>query len=312
MPHQRTLDLLGLLATGRAMTAAELAEILGTSERSVRRDIAALREDGYRIDAATGPGGGYVSPGGVTLPPLQYTTDEAFVLGLALRALTSLERADAVATAVAKLTSVLPATLAAEVERAAAAIHAAAGNEPRVPLARIAGLARAVAAGCLVDLQHVRGEKAVERRVEPYAVVVFEGHWYLVAYRLDGGWRTYRLDRIVDIHQTTFRFKPRADAPEPVAFVRQQVTAAVYSVMVSAIVEAPAAEVSESFPGRSGSVVPIDARRCRVEVGAGSGSLRWVLLYLLSLDVPFRIIDPPEARAELKRLAELTAVAAAD
>ncbi|MCT1691371.1 WYL domain-containing protein [Brevibacterium sp. p3-SID960] len=314
---QRTLDLLGLLATGRAATSAELAAALGTSERSVRRDIAALRESGYRIEASTGPGGGYISPGGVTLPPLQYTADEAFTLALALGSLTSIgvhERGGAVATTSAKLAAVLPGPLAAEVDRAAAAIHAAAGNEPQVPLARIAGLARAIAAGCLADIHHTRGETTVERRVEPYALVVFGSHWYLVAHRHDtsraDGWRTYRLDRITEVHQTTFGFIPHSSAPavtDPVEFVRQQVTAAVYEVMVTAIVEAPAAEVSERFPGRSGTVEAIDDSRCRVRIGAGTGSLRWLLLYLLSLDVPFTITGPPEARTELERLAATAA-----
>ncbi|MBD8020642.1 helix-turn-helix transcriptional regulator [Brevibacterium gallinarum] len=323
---EHTLELLGLLASGRALTSAELAARLHTSERSVRRDIAYLREHGYRIDAARGPGGGYVSPGGVVLPPLQYTADEAFALALALRSLTSLgvhEQAGAVGTAAAKLAAVLPGPLAAEVDRAATAIHAAAGNEPQVPLARIAGLARAIAAGCLADIRHARGETTVMRRVEPYALVVFGSHWYLVAHRHDtapadtgqpvDGWRTYRLDRITEVHQTTFGFTPRSSAPaatDPVAFVRQQVTAAVYAVMVTAVVEAPAAEISERFPGRSGTVEPIDDARCRVSIGAGTGSLRWLLLHLLSLDVPFTITDPPEARTELAQLSDLAAAAA--
>lgn len=76
------LDLLALLADGTPLRGADLAARLGTSERTVRRDIARLRDRGYRIDSAPGVGGGYVAPRGMVLPPLQLSQDEAFTLAL--------------------------------------------------------------------------------------------------------------------------------------------------------------------------------------------------------------------------------------
>lgn len=55
----RALELLGLLQTYRYWAGAELADRLGVTERTLRRDIDRLRELGYRIGASRGVGGGY-------------------------------------------------------------------------------------------------------------------------------------------------------------------------------------------------------------------------------------------------------------
>ena len=66
----RVLRLLGLLQ-GRAMwTGPELADRLGVTTRSVRRDVERLRELGYPVRASSGVGGGYQLGAGGALPPL--------------------------------------------------------------------------------------------------------------------------------------------------------------------------------------------------------------------------------------------------
>ncbi|MEM9073583.1 MAG: HTH domain-containing protein, partial [Myxococcota bacterium] len=56
-PRDRQDAIVGWLR-GRSCTAAELAERLSVSERTVRRDLATLRERGIQIHADAGPGGG--------------------------------------------------------------------------------------------------------------------------------------------------------------------------------------------------------------------------------------------------------------
>src|SRR5699024_970288 len=85
--HPRVLEVLNALSTGRVLRACDLAVRFNTSERTIRRDIADLREQGYRIDAAPGVGGGYVAPIGAVLPPLQFSPHEAFTIAMALRTL---------------------------------------------------------------------------------------------------------------------------------------------------------------------------------------------------------------------------------
>src|SRR5579872_4394979 len=61
---RRLVTLLLLLQTGRGWTARELAERLETSERTIHRDIAALRDAGVPATGVPGPGGGFRVPGG--------------------------------------------------------------------------------------------------------------------------------------------------------------------------------------------------------------------------------------------------------
>jgi predicted DNA-binding transcriptional regulator YafY len=55
----RVLRLLGLLQSRRVWSGEELAERLGVTTRSVRRDVERLRELGYPVLASKGHGGGY-------------------------------------------------------------------------------------------------------------------------------------------------------------------------------------------------------------------------------------------------------------
>ncbi|WP_228830896.1 helix-turn-helix transcriptional regulator, partial [Nocardia cyriacigeorgica] len=65
----RVLRLLALLQD-RGYTGRELAERLAITERTVRNDIARLRELGYPVHADRGAVGGYRLGRGATMPPL--------------------------------------------------------------------------------------------------------------------------------------------------------------------------------------------------------------------------------------------------
>ena len=55
----RLLELLALLQARRDWPGAELAERLGVSARTIRRDVERLRELGYPVESVSGPAGGY-------------------------------------------------------------------------------------------------------------------------------------------------------------------------------------------------------------------------------------------------------------
>ncbi|XVQ87730.1 HTH domain-containing protein [Microbispora siamensis] len=62
----RLLRLLSLLSTRQSWTCAELAAQLEITERTVRRDIARLRELGYGIESEVGPWAATISGPGPT------------------------------------------------------------------------------------------------------------------------------------------------------------------------------------------------------------------------------------------------------
>src|ERR1700748_3838046 len=91
----RTLRLLSLLQNHRYWPGAELAERLGVSPRTLRRDIDRLRELGYPVRAQRGVDGGYQLAAGAALPPLVVDDDEAVAVAVALHTAAALGAAGA-------------------------------------------------------------------------------------------------------------------------------------------------------------------------------------------------------------------------
>ena len=58
-PAARLLVLLSLLQTPREWPSSELAQRLGVTDRTVRRDVDRLRGLGYPVEASMGAYGGY-------------------------------------------------------------------------------------------------------------------------------------------------------------------------------------------------------------------------------------------------------------
>lgn len=67
----------------RPRTAQQLAARFEVSVRTVERDLGALLEAGVPILTRTGPGGGYALDKAHTLPPVNFTPDEATALAIA-------------------------------------------------------------------------------------------------------------------------------------------------------------------------------------------------------------------------------------
>ncbi|MGW3320820.1 helix-turn-helix transcriptional regulator, partial [Streptomyces fungicidicus] len=109
----RLLSLLSLLQVRRDWPGALLAERLGVSPRTVRRDVDRLRELGYPIAAFKGPDGGYRLDAGSRLPPLLFDDGQAVALAVALRtaAATGAGIREDAARALATVRQVMPARL---------------------------------------------------------------------------------------------------------------------------------------------------------------------------------------------------------
>src|SRR3954471_9449437 len=121
---ERVLRLLALLQRRPVWTGPELAERLGVTDRSVRRDIERLRALGYPVHATAGVGGGYQLGAGTRLPPLLLDDEEAIATAVSLRLAaggTVAGAGEAALRALAKLDQVMPPRLRAEVR----AVHGA-------------------------------------------------------------------------------------------------------------------------------------------------------------------------------------------
>jgi len=224
-PSSRALLLLSLLQTGRAWTAANLAQRLDIADRTVRRDIARLRSLGYDIQSAPGPGGTYHLVPSVKIPPLLLDADEICTLVTGLLVLEA-GSADESAMAVrAKLEQLLPPRLRQRAAATALATHVITPATDQADWKLLGVLAETVAQGQQLRFTYAdqHGHMS-ERQVRPYRHVLRKGTWYLIAYdkqRTD--WRLFRLDRI---HDATSQAAPLdVDVPDfPAASIRDWLT----------------------------------------------------------------------------------------
>jgi predicted DNA-binding transcriptional regulator YafY len=184
-PTARALRTLEILQNRARTTADELAERLGVTERAVRRYIEILREAGIGVEAARGPHGGYRLRRGTRLPPIVFTQAEA--LGLVMAVLdahpAATDTTDSVGSALVKVIEALPEAVA---RRAAALREHVSGTPNRFPTRPDPGttssLVAAIAAQRSVQLEyHSEPGRQWTAEVDPWAVVVRHGRWYLLS-----------------------------------------------------------------------------------------------------------------------------------
>ncbi|TYB40913.1 helix-turn-helix transcriptional regulator [Actinomadura chibensis] len=305
----RTLRLLSLLQTHRYWPGAELADRLGVSVRTLRRDVDRLRDLGYPVEAQRGVDGGYQLAAGAALPPLVIDDEEAVALAVGLQAAAqgSVEGiAESSVRVLAKVVQVMPARLRRRVE-ALRAMTVPAGFGGPSGTEVDASVLTAIALACR-DAERLRfgytaanGDRT-EREAEPYRLVRLGRRWYLVAYDLTRhDWRNFRVDRLSRLDVTGARFRPRdlpaADAAE---FVRAAVDERARSYQVEALVRAPAETVRGRI-GRWCTVEEVDDGNCRVRMT--SDSLDWPSMALGAARADFQIVEPPELRAFMREWA---------
>ncbi len=304
-PTVRLLRLMALLQQRPDWAGQELAEELGVTSRTVRRDITRLRELGYSVDASAGREGGYRLHAGSVLPPLVLTDDESVILAVGLRVATLSgisDRSSAAVSAVAKLEGLLPRRLHARVEALAEDVVSLAGpaGDPADPSV-LAALALACRRGEYVALDYTDAHGRTTRRdVAPLRVVHADRRWYLVAQdvRRDA-WRTFRVDRVDAAEPLGGRVR-FTDPPDPVALVAEAVTVAAYTWSARVRLELPHADAARRVPPTVGQLEPESATTTLLRIGAHD--LDWLARYLVGLVCGLEVLEPPELVDALRRL----------
>lgn len=296
----RTLELLSLLQGRRHWPGRLLAERLGVSARTLRRDVDRLRELGYPVQAQPGLDGGYALAPGATLPPLVVDDDEAMALAVAVQSSLASGQADeAGLRALTKIVQVLPRRLRTRLDAVRGASTPTAWRTPAAaPVDH--GVLTTLALACR-DAERVRfGYRSLDgtrstRRFEPLTLVPLGQRWYLVGYDLDrGDWRTFRIDRISEAAGTGVPFAPRTPPFDDVgAFVRDRVSGGAGGgrLRVEVVVEAPA-EVVRTHVGRWADVHPTTPTTCTMTME--TDALEGPLFTLGSIGAEFTVLAPPE------------------
>jgi predicted DNA-binding transcriptional regulator YafY len=202
MRATRLVSLLLLLQTRGQLTAADIAERLEVSVRTVHRDVDSLAAAGVPVEALRGPAGGYRLAGGYRTRLTGLTGDEAealFAAGMPGPA-AELGLGGELAAARLKLLAALPSELQERATRAQRLFHLDARGwfraEDSVP--HLPALASAVWSGCRVKIRYREGNRVVQRMIDPLGLVLKAGAWYLVAHRV-AGMRVYRVSRVTSV-----------------------------------------------------------------------------------------------------------------
>lgn len=200
----------------RPRSASWLADRFEVSRRTIERDIGALQQTGVPVWAEPGRTGGYCLDRARTLPPVNFSPDEAVAVAVALGGLAGTPFAPAGSTALRKILAAMRDDDATAAHDLAARVHLL-GAPPRVPPVP-AVLTDAISARRVLRLRYTdRAGTATSRDVEPLGFVGSSTGWYLLAWcRLRDGVRAFRLDRADRVTATSERAPHRTVRPEDV------------------------------------------------------------------------------------------------
>ncbi len=305
-PTSRVLTVLELLQSRPSISGPELAERLEMDVRTVRRYITHLQDAGIPIEGNIGRYGGYRLRPGFKLPPLLFTEEEATAIMLGLLGTSWLEIGQspaAVEGALAKVSRVLP--LRARDRLQAMSSHLfffSPHEEARPDVSFVITLSEAIGQRQRIAMDYRSShDQLTHRKVEPYGIIGWDGHWYLVGYCcLRQGYRIFRLDRIQQVEVLAEDFE-RAEEFDCRAYVMKQYGEPSARFHIEVEFQAALFTVQQKIPASYGQ---LSATPTGVLFQSHVDDLEGQARYLMSLNLPFVIHHPPELREALLRLAE--------
>jgi predicted DNA-binding transcriptional regulator YafY len=314
-PAGRALRALELLQAQPGITAAQLGVQLDVTERAARRYVAILREAGIPVESVRGRYGGYRIGRGLRLPPLVFSAAEA--LGLVMAVLDGSHAAadadDPVGAALGKIMRALPENVsrqAAIMRQHASAAPDRGAVRPRTEMT--SALVAAIAAQRRVSISYgSESGRQWEEVVDPWAVVVRYGRWYLLCHsHRAGAVRAYRIDRIQSVTERGEQFR----APDDLDYVDllEQHLGTGWEFETKVVFDAPCDEVARYVRPPMGRLDPAaDGAQCML-TGTTSNPAMYAGEWLAAIPIPFRVEGGPELRAAVAAVAtRLTSALAA-
>ncbi|WP_262384771.1 helix-turn-helix transcriptional regulator [Actinoplanes teichomyceticus] len=303
-PTARALRTMEILQARPGTTAQQLAAALEVTERAARRYVGILREAGIPVESVRGPYGGYRLGRGARLPPVVFTEEQALALVMAV--LDGRPAAgdgdDPVGAALGKVIRALPEGIG----RQAAALRAYAAVAPGPSAARTDPATASALVAAVADRRRVvlayRGPDggAFDDEVDPWAVVVRHGRWYLLCHsHRAAAVRTYRVDRVREVRRTARRCAP-PDGLDPVAALEEHLGSG-WRYPTRVRFDAPADRVAPWIRPPMGRLEP-DGDRC-VLTGSTRNPAMYAQEWLAAVPFGFTVEEGPELRAAVAAVA---------
>ncbi|MCO5730926.1 YafY family protein [Rhizobium sp. SSA_523] len=196
----------------RPVTAAQIAERLEVTVRSIYRDIAALQAMRVPIDGERGIG--YLLRPGFHLPPLMFSIEETEAIVLALGLLERLgdpQLTDAASRLSDKIANAMPAPLRQPL--VAGALHAWGSAMPQPESIALSAVRRAIREEekLAIGYRDEQGRET-ERIIRPIALIYYSQAATIVAWcELREGIRSFRADRVTQCSETARFFRGEGD-----------------------------------------------------------------------------------------------------
>ena len=186
------------------MTAQELANILGTSRRTIYRYVESLRESGFAIEACPGSTGGLRVSGPDKSRGLALTEEESMAILLAGSAVSQngfLPYNDSLDSALEKVRHSLSKSAWAEVQETMPNVSVMVDrlSDSHEVDALLEDVTEAIAHkyGIKITYYSLHRDSSDERQIDPYHLFYQGGAWYVIGHcHVRNDVRTFRVDRI--------------------------------------------------------------------------------------------------------------------
>lgn len=303
MSGTRFVAALLLLQVRGRVTAAELADELGVSVATARRDLDAMAAAGIPVYPQPGRNGGWSLVGGARTDLSGLHADEVHALFRLVGPAAAVS--EEARTALRKLVRALPSTFRDEALRTASTtvLDPSRWGERPAPEASAVGLLQRAAARrqrVSIDYESPRGERST-REVEPWAVIDKGGTWYLLA-GTERGRRTFRVDRIIEVRTSTDTFEGVDRATIDAAWAEVVAEMEDRRSRTRATVRIPA-RFLWVLRDHFGRHLEVGTRRGElVEVRVAAPTATDLARQLSGWGRIVEVLDPPEVRAELARI----------
>lgn len=195
MPRSdRLFDLIQIMRDGRLHRAAELAEALGVSVRSIWRDMGVLAASGMPVEGERGVG--YILRQPITLPPMMLSPAEMLALRQGVRLVA--EGGDAALAPAARSLAAKIATVAPAPRDEAEDLFAPAPDMmrpgPQLPLLR-----KAIRQAERLTVAVMEDGQLTQRDIRPLVLSLSGRSWTLGAWVENAGFEVFGLDRVLDV-----------------------------------------------------------------------------------------------------------------
>lgn len=243
-----------------------------------------------------------------------FTAPEA--LGLVMAALdghhAAADSADPVGSALGKIIRALPEAVgrpAAVLREHATAAPDRSSSRPHPEITT--ALVTAVAAGRRIQVRY-RGarDREWETKVDPWAVVVRHGYWYLLCFsHAAGAIRTYRIDRVAAVTELAESSDAPADL-DPVAQLEEHLGSG-WEFETRVVFDAPLGTVAHWVRGPMGRLSPLDDGERTLLTGTTSDAEMYAAEWLAGIPLPFRVEGGPQLVTAMTAVARKLAASVA-